>query len=109
MHLSFTTPVLASILALSLLAGCQSRRHTMSQPQTGNVAVCKSCYDHITKVRQSHPRTGATTQTLHHHMCPDCNSDLSVYSEGGVLKAKCAQCAPDGVACDLCIPKTDTK
>ncbi len=109
MKFALTTSVLSSMLALTLLCGCQSDKHAMAQSTAGKTPVCKSCYEQITRVQQSHRRTGPTTQTLYKHVCADCNAELTVYSEGGVLKAKCAHCAPDGVACDLCAPKADAK
>ncbi len=42
-------------------------------------------------------------------MCPDCKSELSIYTEGSTLKAKCASCAPEGVDCDRCVPKQEAK
>lgn len=102
---------LAACVAPLLLAGCQSDKHAMPPTQAGQVAVCRACYDQITTIRtQSNWRTGGRrNQVIKRHMCEDCKTELSVYTEDGVLMAKCAGCAPDGVACDLCTPKPQTK
>jgi hypothetical protein len=102
--------VLPVVLLASLLSACASDTHTMTPPSGGKVAVCRACYDEISKVRTTQPRTGiATTRTVRTHMCPDCKSELSIYTEGSTLKAKCSKCAPEGVDCDRCVPKPDTK
>ena len=103
-------PALAGLLLASVLSACASDKHTMTTTADGKVAVCRACYDEISKVRSTQPRTGiTTTRTITTHMCPDCKSELSVYTEGSTLKAKCAKCAPDGVDCDRCVPKPETK
>lgn len=102
--------VLPVVLLASLLSACASDKHTMTQPIDGKVAVCRACYDEISKVRSTPPRTGITsTRTIRTHMCSDCKSELSIYAEGSTLKAKCASCAPEGVDCDRCVPKQEAK
>lgn len=102
--------VLPVALLASLLSACASDKHSMTQPTDGKVAVCRACYDEISKVRSTQPRTGiTTTRTVTTHMCPDCKSELSIYTEGSTLKAKCAKCAPEGADCDRCVPKPDAK
>ena len=101
-------PALAGLLLASVLSACASDKHAMTTTADGKVAVCRACYDEISKVRSTQPRTGiTTTKTITKHMCPDCKSELSVYTEGSTLKAKCAKCAPDGVDCDRCVPKAE--
>ena len=102
--------VLPVVLLASLLSACASDKHSMTEPTDGKVAVCRACYDEISKVRSTQPRTGiTTTRTIRTHMCPDCKSELSIYTEGSTLKAKCASCAPEGVDCDRCVPKQEAK
>ncbi len=102
--------VLPVVLLASMLSACASDKHTITQPAEGKVAVCRACYDEISKVRSTQPRTGiTTTRTVRTHMCTDCKSELSIYTEGSTLKAKCASCAPEGVNCDRCVPKQETK
>lgn len=99
--------VLSGALLASVLSACATDKHTMTASADGKVAVCRACYDEISKVRSTQPRTGITaTRTITTHMCPDCKSELSVYTEGSTLKAKCA---PDGVDCDRCVPKPEAK
>ena len=38
------------------------------------------------------------------HQCAECKTDVSFYTGNGVPKIKCAWCAPDGLACDMCAP-----
>ncbi|MFO0833750.1 MAG: hypothetical protein U0638_02175 [Phycisphaerales bacterium] len=106
-------PVLFGVLLSSLLSAYSIDKHAITQPEDGKVAVCRSCYDEISKLRSTQPRTGiTTTRTITTHMCPDCKSELSVYTEGSTLKAKCAKCAkcaPDGADGDRCVPKPETK
>jgi len=102
--------VLASILTLAAVifaGGCASDKHTMTSAQPGQVSVCTKCYDEIKKVRGSyHPRTGYTgDRVIKTHRCDDCKSDMSVYEQDGVLKVRCASCAPEGVDCDRCAPR----
>ena len=102
--------VLPVVLLTSVLSACASDKHTMTPSADGKVAVCRACYDEISKVRSMQPRTGiTTTRTVTTHMCPDCKSELSIYTEGSTLKSKCAKCAPEGVDCDRCVPKPDAK
>jgi hypothetical protein len=43
-------------------------------------------------------------ETIERHMCPDCKGDMKIYTEDGKLKVQCSKCAPEGVACDRCLP-----
>ncbi|MBS0196506.1 MAG: hypothetical protein JSR77_07090 [Planctomycetes bacterium] len=96
---------LALALCLASLIGCHNYKHPKSDAAGSTVAVCQKCYDQIAKIRRNRPRTGPTTQVIYKEMCPDCKTELSIYTEGDVLKARCEKCAPQGVACDLCVPK----
>lgn len=108
--MKYVSRVLPVVLLTSLLSACASDKHTMTQLADGKVAVCRACYDEISKVRSTQPRTGTTTtRTIRTHMCPDCKSELSIYTEGSTLKAKCVSCAPEGVDCDRCVPKQEAK
>lgn len=79
----------------------------MTPAPPGQVSVCTKCYDEITKVRGTyHPRTGYTgDRVIKTHRCDDCKSDMSIYEQDGVLKVRCASCAPEGVDCDRCVPR----
>jgi len=91
-----------SLLGLGGLIGCQSEKHTMVEAKPGEVVVCSKCYDQIRKARSTGgPRGGlATNRTITTHMCEECKTEMSIYSETGVLMIKCAKCAPEGVPCD---------
>ncbi len=104
-------PLLLGCLALAglQLGACQSDKHTMVEPKgegDGTVIVCKLCYDEV--YRESYPsgsRWGGTIEQTHQvHQCPSCKTDMSTYVENAVPMIKCAGCAPDGVACDKCLP-----
>jgi hypothetical protein len=88
------------------LGACQSDKHTMVEPAGGTVIACRECYNEVYKVQHpSGSRWGGTvTQTHTRHVCPDCKTEVSIYTENGVTKVKCARCAPEGLACDKCLP-----
>ncbi len=92
--------ILFSALALAgaTLSACQSDKHTMVEPKDATVVACKECYDEVYKVQHSSgSRWGGTvTQTHTRHVCPDCKTEMSIYTENGVTKVKCARCAPEG-------------
>ena len=103
MACSFTGRLAVALAATALLTACASHGHAV-HTAGAKVQMCKSCYEEVSKVRRTHPRIGTTTTVLRKHMCPDCKTELSIYSENGVLKAKCSHCAPEGVDCDACVP-----
>ena len=99
-------------VAIGLPAGgCQRDKHVMSDAKSGQVTVCSQCYDQIRKARSSGgPRGGlATNRTISTHMCEECKDEMTIYSENGVMKVRCPKCAPEGVACDRCTPRTAAK
>lgn len=71
--------------------------------------VCKECYDEIYKVQHSTGPRSATSYTQTHtkHECPSCKTEMSIYTENGVTTVRCAKCAPEGLACDKCLPPKD--
>lgn len=92
-------------LAGVALTACQSDKHTMVEPSEGTVIVCKECYDEIYKVQHSAgSRFGTTYTQAVKHKCPSCRTEMSIYTENGVTKVKCAKCAPEGLVCDKCLP-----
>lgn len=99
--------LLLAAASVLFAGGCATSKHDMTQAEPGQVSVCTKCYDQITKVRGSfNPRTGYTgDRVLKTHRCEDCKSDMSIYEQGGVLKVRCASCAPEGVDCDRCVPR----
>lgn len=91
---------------LIALTACQSDKHTMVVPKPGEVVVCSKCYDEIAKVKRRIGHRGPVrTENVSVHQCPECNTEMSIYSENGVLMVKCAACAPEGVPCDMCLPR----
>ena len=99
--------LLAGPLVL-LAVGCQSDKHTMVEPKPGTLVVCQECYDEVAKVRRRAGHRGrAYTQNVSVHQCPQCQTEMSIYTENGVLMVKCAKCAPEGLACDKCLPPRD--
>ena len=105
-HTHRSIPFTALALISLGIAACQSDKHTMVEPKDGTVITCKECYDEVYKVQHpSGSRWGGTvTQTHTRHVCPDCKTEMSIYTENGVTKVKCAKCAPEGLACDKCLP-----
>lgn len=101
-------PLLFTALAVCplLIGACQSDKHTMAEPKPGEVVVCSKCYDEIIKVkRRSGHRGPVRTENVSVHQCSECRTEMSIYSESGVLMVKCARCAPAGVPCDKCLPR----
>ena len=108
MNIRMTRPLFHSAIALAGfgLSACQSDKHTMVEPSSGTTIVCTKCYDEVYKTQHpSGSRWGGTvTQTHTRHMCPECQTEMSIYDVNGVLMVKCAKCTPEGVACDKCLP-----
>lgn len=105
-HLVTRSFLIASIGAAALvLAACASDKHTMVALKPGTTVVCQECYDQIQKVRHTSGSRWNTGYDVRHavHQCASCRSEMSIYNEGGVTKFKCANCAPQGAACDLCV------
>jgi hypothetical protein len=99
--------LLTALAACGLaLSACQSDKHTMVEPKDGTAIGCKECYDEVYKTTHSTgSRWGTSYQQTHsRHECASCKTEISIYSEDGVLKVKCAKCAPEGLACDKCLP-----
>lgn len=104
------SPLLASLALFCLgLSGCQTDKHTMAEPKDGTVIVCRLCYDEVYKERHYTGSRWRTMRTDTHtrHVCPDCKTELSIYTENGVTMVRCAKCAPEGLACDKCLPPKD--
>lgn len=101
-------PFQFAVLAACGLAfgACQSDKHTMVEAQPGMTVVCKDCYSQSVKMQHaSGSRFGGTVDQSHQvHQCPSCKTEMSTYVENGVTKIKCAKCAPEGLACDKCLP-----
>jgi len=102
-------------IALTALAGflvvaCQSPkpRHRMAEAEPGTKVACQLCYDEAVRALTGPPKHRRYTTVLKHR-CPDCFSDVAIYKNGGTLMIKCARCAPAGVACDKCLPPSDSK
>ena len=90
-----------------LIGGCAGTKHEIAPAAEGKVSVCTKCYDQIRKARGTGgPRGGlATNRTITTHVCEECKSETTIYAKDGVLMVRCATCAPEGVECDLCVPK----
>ena len=106
MQMNRSFALVAVVLGGLSLSACQSDKHAMVEPKDGTVITCKACYTEIYKTQ--HPSGsrwgGSATQTHERHVCPDCKTEMSIYSENGVPIVKCAKCAPEGLACDKCLP-----
>jgi len=83
--------------------GCDSPKHKMVETPPGKKTICRLCYDEIVKV-PPHPRYGPMGGTRRIHKCVECKSDATYYDENGILKIRCAKCAPEGMDCDKCSP-----
>lgn len=87
------------------IAGCQSSqpKHRITEPEKGTTIACRMCYDEAVRVLTGPPKH-RRYKTVLKHRCPDCSSDVAIYQDSGTLMIKCARCAPEGVACDKCLP-----
>lgn len=84
------------------LVGCQSPQHRMVDQPAGTKIACQQCYDELKRVTLG--ASGAQNPGVYkRHACEGCKTEMSVYTENGVLKIRCAKCAPEGVACDKCL------
>jgi len=122
-----TISMLAALAAIGALglAGCQTDKHAMTGAQAGVKPVCRDCYELLTQYQRWYPSRYYTghrfgdrygdgynrssggeyrTVTDRVHQCQECKSEVSFYYENGIQKIKCAKCAPEGVACDMCAP-----
>ncbi|MFN0011849.1 MAG: hypothetical protein ACKVS8_09425 [Phycisphaerales bacterium] len=117
-----TISMLAAVAAVGTLglAGCQTDKHAMTGAQPGVKPVCRECYELATQYRQWYPsglagiRYGGSgtlarggeyrTVVDRVHQCTECKTEVSFYTETGIQKIKCAKCAPEGLACDMCAP-----
>lgn len=100
----------ALAITLTTLAGfaftaCQSAqpRHRITEPETGTNIACQLCYDEAVRALTGPPKH-RRYKTVLKHRCPDCFSDVAIYEDNGALMIKCARCAPEGVACNKCLP-----
>jgi hypothetical protein len=107
----FRPLILFAVASVPLIGGCATSKHDMAKAQPGQVSVCTKCYSEIRKVQSTGgPRGGlATNRTITTHRCEECKSDMTIYAENGVMKVRCATCAPEGVDCDRCVPKAAAK
>lgn len=94
-----------------LLAGCQStgagHKHEMAAKVEADYPVgCQKCYDEVKRIRKASAKGQQwnRNQLIKKHMCPDCKVEMSTYTKDGMPMLKCAKCAPEGVACDRCLP-----
>jgi hypothetical protein len=96
------TSLLASTIALG---ACQTDKHTMVDATPGTTAVCTKCYNKIEDVRRTYRGSGQShDETITTFACPDCKTQMTVYSENGAMMVRCPTCAPRGVPCDKCVP-----
>lgn len=96
------TIVGVAVLLAITVGGCANGQpqHRMHESGDGTRIACKQCYDVIRRVSLSK----SSTITRKIHACSGCKTDMVTYSDNGVAMAKCANCAPDGVPCDRCLP-----
>ena len=104
-------------IALFLLAvvtgglGSCAADHKMRAGSENNVTVCRECYDEAVQVWDnggyaSGQRFYATTPPVHvEHQCASCKSTMVVHTDDGHWMISCPTCAPQGVACDKCLPR----
>ncbi len=106
--LRLTLLTAVGIGAFLLLAGCEGTGgHKMAAVSSGaeHEMMCKACYNEVKAVRRASPKEPwSRNQVIRKHHCADCKTDMTFYTEEGVPMVKCSKCAPEGVACDKCVP-----
>lgn len=95
--------VLAMVLAALLSAGCTTGGHKKVAATEGKTIACSKCYGEAVRLN-ARSWKGGPDRMISRHQCPECGTEMTAYVEGGEAKIKCAKCAPEGVACDLCKP-----
>lgn len=95
------------LMLVPLVAGCEGtggKRHEVAAAQgKDQVLGCQKCYDETIRVRRAWSK-GLRTQIKKQHACSDCKGNMETYTEGDQLMIKCSSCAPEGVACNRCLP-----
>ncbi len=108
-HVTMMIDVALLAIATSVLGGCAAG-HPMSTGSEAKVTVCRECYDEAVRVWDKGGYTSARwlyapSQRVHvEHQCAACKATMVVHTENGRWMIKCPGCAPDGVACDKCLP-----
>ena len=109
MPLIATVPLVFFILTWS--TGCQTtgRNHALraAADNDSGVVVCQQCYDMAVRHRDAFKGGkgfGAEYKTVTKHQCAECQGEISLYVENDTPMIKCQRCAPEGIACDRCLP-----
>lgn len=107
----FHACLLLAIASAIFVGGCAAGKHDVAKADAGQVSVCSKCYDQIRTVRDNHGRNfgPSAPRTVITHMCEECKSEMTIYEKDGVMYVRCPTCAPEGVDCDRCVPKTAVK
>jgi hypothetical protein len=93
-----------------LLAGCAASgadtEHEMVSEAADYPIGCQKCYDEVKRVRKAAAggQKWRKTQVIRKHKCSDCKAEMSTYTVDGQPMIKCPKCAPEGMACDRCLP-----
>lgn len=87
-------------LFASVLASC-----TATPPHTHRI-TCDTCAriarEHL-ESRRSGRHFKVEPRLNPHQHCENCEAKVVVYEHHGELMLKCPQCAPEGIACALCV------
>lgn len=90
--------------AFMTLTGCETTKKRDAAADGGKVVSCQYCYDKAVYYMNQHGHTLKLTK----HACPDCKTEIELYSQAGKIMMKCARCAPEGIPCDKCLPPKAT-
>lgn len=105
-------PILSTLVAFVLpvspfgCGGTERQAQLVTTTAAGKPMQCRMCYDMTVRVLTGPPKH-KRYEIVQNHQCPDCRSYVIIYTERGEMKIKCAHCAPDGIACDRCLPPGD--
>lgn len=111
-HILWIGAGVTALVLSPLLLGCETtrgdRHHHMAYAQAQDHELgCQLCFDETIRARRTlggKQQWPGRHEVIRQHMCPDCEGDMQIYTQDGVLMIKCSQCAPEGVPCNLCLP-----
>ncbi len=93
---------------LLLLGACRSPAHEVAPASTA--VGCTLCYSEVERVRVAGGKSPAgRVIRVPRHQCPECRGNVEIVSQDGVDTLNCSHCAPEGVACDRCVPPAKQK
>lgn len=98
------------LAAFPALTGCRTQApgasHRVATARDGHPMHCRLCYDEAVRVSTEFAKGSQWRDqaVIRRHRCEGCRHEVTVYVEGDKPMIRCPGCAPEGVACDRCLP-----